>query len=198
MEEEKSEVGLSKEQKIGFVLLLFFAVFALGLGVLQIRNTMYAPFALDKSVPTAHKEDINSAEALAYRDTDKDQLNDFDEIYVYQTSAYLVDTDSDGIPDNVEVAKGTNPLCPEGKTCDDLENPAAIPASMQATSSLKLSGSAGSIEELIKMSGGAKELRQQLLSAGMDSKVLEKVSDEDLMRLVKQFLNTTEATGTAR
>lgn len=55
--------------------------------------------------------------ALKTKDTDRDGLSDYDEIYVYQTSAYLADSDSDGIPDPVEIARGTNPNCPEGKAC---------------------------------------------------------------------------------
>ena len=135
MSEEQGSEGLSKEQKIGVILLSVFSVFAIGLGILQIRNTMYAPFALNKKVSTLIKNDIISNEALMYRDIDKDGLNDFDELYVYGTSPYLADTDSDGIADNTEVAKGTNPICPEGQACaeagisgDALPNNASLPS----------------------------------------------------------------------
>ena len=110
MDAEQGGNSLSKEQKIGVILLSVFSVFAIGLGILQIRNTMYAPFALNKQIPNLVRDDIVSNEALMYRDTDKDGLNDFDELYVYATSAYLADTDSDGISDKAEVDKGTNPL----------------------------------------------------------------------------------------
>ena len=112
MSEEQGREGLSKEQKIGVILLSIFSVFAIGLGILQIRNTMYAPFALNKKIPPLVRDDINTEEALMYRDTDKDGLNDFDESYVYLTSRYLADTDSDGLSDKAEVYKRTDPLCP--------------------------------------------------------------------------------------
>src|SRR6266404_1570843 len=108
MPEEQGREGLSKEQKIGVILLSVFSVFAIGLGILQIRNTMYAPFALSTKIPPLVRDDINSDQALMFRDTDHDGLNDFDELNVYHTSPYLADTDSDGIPDNVEVANGTD------------------------------------------------------------------------------------------
>src|SRR3989344_6736912 len=140
MPEEQDREGLSKEQKIGVILLSIFSVFAIGLGILQIRNTMYAPFALNKKIPPLVRDDINTEEALMYRDTDKDGLNDFDESYVYLTSRYLADTDSDGLSDKAEVDKGTDPLCPEGQTCaeagvngDTLPNSGVIPS---ATSTL--------------------------------------------------------------
>ncbi|HLD60610.1 MAG TPA: hypothetical protein VJA27_00545, partial [Patescibacteria group bacterium] len=109
--------ALRKEQKIGFFLLLIFALLTVGLGALQIRNTMYAPFALNNKVPSILKDEVNNIEALSFRDTDFDELNDFDELYVYNTSPYLPDTDSDGIRDKKELEGGTNPLCAEGKDC---------------------------------------------------------------------------------
>jgi hypothetical protein len=51
MPEVEERQGLQKGQKIGVVLLSIFSVFAVGLGLLKIRNTMYAPFALNNGVP---------------------------------------------------------------------------------------------------------------------------------------------------
>ena len=191
MDEEQNRPGLSKEQKIGFVLLLFFAVFALGLGILQIRNTMYAPFSLSKKIPALKKEDINSAEALAYRDTDRDGVNDFDELFIYQTSAYIADTDSDGIPDKEEITKGTNPLCPEGKNCGDLENPGVIPMTMSASSSFSApEENILTLEDMSKL-GSSEQIRKMLLDAGMDSATLDKISDEELLNSLKEAAGST-------
>ena len=49
---ESGKKKLTREQKVGFTLLLVFAVFAIGLGIMQIRNTMYAPFALGSGIPS--------------------------------------------------------------------------------------------------------------------------------------------------
>jgi len=51
-------------------------------------------------------------------DTDGDGINDYDEMYYYNTNPYLSDTDGDGIPDGKEVALGMNPLERNQKTND--------------------------------------------------------------------------------
>ena len=195
MSEEQGREGLSKEQKIGVILLSIFSVFAIGLGILQIRNTMYAPFALNKKIPPLLRDDINTEEALMYRDTDKDGLNDFDESYVYLTSRYLADTDSDGLSDKAEVDKGTDPLCPEGQTCaeagvngDTLPNSGVIPS---ATSTL---GPAPSPQDLEKLLSDPAATRAMLLASGFDKKILDATSDADLMQMVKEILSATNTT----
>ena len=105
-----TQPGLSKEQKIGFILLLFFAFFTIGLGILQIRNTMLAPFALNNKITVAIKDQVNTLEALRYRDTDHDELNDFDELDIYGTSPYLYATFSYGLSDKEVIA-----IDPSGK-----------------------------------------------------------------------------------
>ena len=195
MSEEQGREGLSKEQKIGVILLSVFSIFAIGLGILQIRNTMYAPFALSNKIPPLVRDDITSNEALMYRDTDHDSLTDFDELYVYSTSPYLVDTDSDAIPDNIEVSKGTDPLCPEGHSCaeagvngDTLPNVAPIAS---ATSTL---GPAPSAEDLAGILSDPAATRKLLLDAGFDKTILDKTSDADLMKMVKEVLSATSTT----
>ncbi len=195
MSEEQGRDGLSKEQKIGVILLSVFSVFAIGLGVLQIRNTMYAPFALSNKIPPLVRDDINSNEALMYRDTDKDGLNDFDELYVYSTSPYLADTDSDGILDKAEVSKGTNPLCPEGKNCGEAGvNGDTLPNSVPFASASSTLGPEPSAQDLEKILSDPAATRKMLLASGFDKKILDKTSDADLMQMVKEILNATSTT----
>ena len=195
MSEDQGREGLSKEQKIGVILLSIFGVFAVGLGILQIRNTMYAPFALNKEIPNLKISgyDVNSNEALMYRDTDKDGLNDFDELYVYNTSAYLADTDSDGLTDKAEVDKGTNPICPEGQNCPDSVgmNGDAIPAIIPLPSATSTLGPPPSAQDLEKILNDPAEIRKVLLDSGLDKKILDATSDADLMKLVKEVLSST-------
>src|SRR3989338_8866441 len=110
---------LSKQQKTGFVLLLVFGVLAIGLGLLQMRNTIYSPFVVraddDASPSVSAFFDENTR--LQQIDTDQDGLNDYEEMNFYGTSAYLPDTDSDGIEDKTEIEEGTDPLCPESEQC---------------------------------------------------------------------------------
>jgi hypothetical protein len=188
-------IGLTKEQKIGFVLLLIFGIIAVGFGVLQIRNTMYAPFALNSQVPTSLKNEVNGADALRFRDTDHDGLNDFDELYVYGTSPYLYDTFSYGMSDKEVVAKGL-PLCPKGQDC------AGLAVQSGAVPSVSVSGTLNSPAareaaigppppDLSKMLTDPAQIRQMLTDAGMAKEVLQKLSDADLMKLVRDSLNTS-------
>ncbi len=192
MSEESGREGLSREQKIGVILLSIFSVFAVGLGILQIRNTVYGPFALTKQVPTLVKDDINSNEALMYRDTDKDGLNDFDELYVYATSQYLADTDSDGIADKTEVDKGTNPICPEGQNCAEAGiNGDAMPNAVPFPSATSTLGPPPTSQDLNKILSDPGEIRKLLLSSGLDKQIVDQTSDENLMAMVKEILNSS-------
>ncbi len=189
MPEEEERQGLQKGQKIGVVLLSIFSVFAVGLGFLKIRNTMYAPFALNNGVPYTTKEDINTNEALIYRDTDKDGLNDFDELYVYITSPYLADTDSDSIDDKVEVDKGSDPLCPQGQNCNSpiLTGEGLVSASVSSTLTEPLPPD----QDLTTVLNSPTEIRKMLLTSGFDKKILDQTSDTDLMLIVKDILTST-------
>ncbi len=196
-DQENSSVGLSKEQKTGFVLLLVFGILAVGLGVMQIRNTIYGPFSLNKSIPLSVKDELDPTATLKFRDTDKDGLNDFDEIYVYNTSAYLLDSDSDGVSDRVEIEKGKDPLCAEGKSCEGpILNQDVTLTNGFASSSLITSGASPSVEELnptdlVTALQNPAEVRKMLLNVGMDAKVLDAIPDNDLLVMVAEVLNTT-------
>ena len=193
MPEEQDREGLSKEQKIGVILLSVFSVFAIGLGILQIRNTMYAPFALSKKIPPLVRDDINSNEALMYRDTDKDGLNDFDELYVYTTSPYLADTDSDGLADKAEVDKGTDPLCTEGQSCAQVSiNEDILPGSAPLPSATSTLGPApASPEDLERVLSNPAEIRKLLISSGLDKEIVDATSDADLMKMVQDILSAS-------
>lgn len=176
----------SKEHKIGVILLSFFAVLAVGLGILQIRNSAYRPFALNTSIPPFLNEEINNEEALRYRDTDLDGLNDFDELYVYNTSPYLEDTDSDGISDKEEIEKGRNPLCYEGKNCgvnDVSTNPSAFPAKAD---NVALNGEVApqSLEEYLRDPATVRDL---LITSGLSSDLVAKLSDDDLKKMAEEI-----------
>ncbi len=186
--------GLSKEQKIGFILLLVFAVLAVGLGVLQIRNTMYGSFALSKAVPATVKDEVSTPDALHYRDTDLDGLNDFDELYVYETSPYLADSDSDGINDRDEITQGKNPLCAEGKECAGVAiSPSVDVASSTAGNNLNLAitdpGDAPA--DLMQTLQDPAQVRQLLKSVGVEDSVLKSITDKELLTMVNDLMNAT-------
>ncbi len=188
--EQPTENGLSKEQKIGFILLLAFAIFAIGLGVLQIRNTMYSRFALNDQVPFQLKDQVNTVDALRFRDTDKDGINDFDELYVYGTSPYLADTDSDGIPDGEEVKRGLNPNCVEGQDCSLTPETAAVVVNVSST--LDPSMSAPADQPAIELGQAIQDpvqVRKMLIGAGVKKDVIDKFSDVQLMKMVNEIMS---------
>jgi hypothetical protein len=127
-----------------------------------------------------------------YRDIDKDGLNDFDELYVYSTSPYLADTDSDGIPDKAEVDKGSDPLCPEGQSCAEVGvSGDAVFSGASFASATSTLGPAPSSEDLEKILADPAEIRKILLASGLDKKIIDATSDADLMKMVKDILSAT-------
>lgn len=129
---------LHRTQKIGFALLSCFAVCVLLLGVYQFRTTIYGPFALspvseDTTDLTAINQLFDDEQTRLQRiDTDGDGLNDYEELNFYNTSPYIADTDSDGIDDALEIANGSDPICPSGADCE-LYNPSEDNNAVDAT-----------------------------------------------------------------
>lgn len=184
MEEATQSTGLSRGRKTAFIFLVVFSALALGMGALKIRNAMYAPFALNDEIPNTLNEQVDTVTALHYRDTDGDNLNDFDELYVYNTSPYLLDTDSDGLSDKQEIQSGTNPLCAEGRDCAADVQPAA-----PATSTPDLGGIYD--EAFLYSLSDPAELRRLLKSYGIADEVLNKVSDKELLKMVGDMISAS-------
>lgn len=114
---------LNREQQAAVVLLLVLGIGGLLLGFLSFGANIRRPFDLqlasytgEKFLTSTQKEEA-AKEAMKTTDVDKDGLTDYDETYLYKTSAYLADSDSDGIDDRTEIFGGKNPNCPEGKAC---------------------------------------------------------------------------------
>lgn len=184
--------NLSKEQKIGFSLLVVFAFLSVGLGTLQIRNTMYGPLSLNNKPPVNLKDQVNTIDALRYRDTDHDGLSDFDELYIYGTSLYLYDTFSYGISDKEVIAKNL-PLCPKGQDCATPSVVSeAVAATDASTTAANLRAQLGAPPPDVTASlQNPATLRQMLINAGMDKATLQKVTDDQLRALADQVLAST-------
>lgn len=184
--------NLSKEQKIGFSLLVIFAFLSVGLGALQIRNTMYGPLSLNNKPPVNLKDQVNTIDALRFRDTDHDGLSDFDELYIYGTSPYLYDTFSYGISDKEVIAKNL-PLCPQGQDCTTpVATGEAVATTDASTTAANLKAQLGAPPpDLVVSLKDPKALRQMLLEGGMDEATLKKVTDDQLTALAGQVLAST-------
>ncbi len=192
MDENPIKTGLTLEQKFGFVFLFIFATLFLIISFFQLRNNLYRPYALTNAVPDILiKEKFNDpTEALHFRDTDKDGLNDFDEIYIYGTSAYLEDTDSDGIGDRDEIIQGKNPLCAEGGACEKQEEEIISWKGLEnLIQENVLENTFFDPQEYLK---DPKALKNLLISSGVDSKLLEGITDEEMILVGQEIFNSEE------
>lgn len=208
MADNQSGHALSKEQKTGFVFMLVFAIVVVALGTLQLRNTIYGPFVVHSTTKDSDQSMYTDEESrLRAIDTDHDGLSDYDEMYVYHTSAYLPDTDSDGIPDKVEIDRGTDPNCAEGTTCANADALATVSSSVKlnidssAVSPVdQLGQSAAEASTTINVAEIAqdpKKLRAYILQTGKISAAqLDKIDDATLLKMAADMNQTTHSPST--
>ncbi len=197
--------GLSKEQKTGFVLLLVFGILAVSLGALQMRNSIYSPFVIHFSKTESQVNNLFSDEETRLQsiDTDRDGLNDFEELTFYETSPYLPDTDSDGIDDKEEIEEGADPLCPLGQTCGVSEavtpiepKPIISPLLEQNFGTLGLMNLSGETAQkdinsadVLEILKDPNQVRQLFLTTGEISQAeLSEIDDDTLMAMVDELL----------
>lgn len=201
--------SFSKEQKAAFGLLVAFGAFGLIFGVFYLWKHIAAPFAISYSGPRLQtSEEQQSEEVLKAKrtDTDGDSVSDYDELYVFKTSPYLLDTDSDGINDQVEIASGSDPSCALGAACEtDVDTVAdtsldgsfldetADEYRYTADGSVTIPDSY-SVEDIIA-SLPADEIRAMLIEQGADAAEIEKISDDELRVILIDALRQMEANG---
>lgn len=202
---QPSQEPLNKNQKIAVAVLGVFAVFIFIFWGVQFKKNI-------KVIPGGNNNDIsqntqneadnsNNEQALKNKDTDKDDLLDWDELNVYKTSPYLEDSDSDGILDGVEIKNNTDPNCPQGRDCSattvDNSNLSQNTSTLgninsQPTASSTASSFSDGLNKILSGSVDAKTLRQLLLEQGMDKDLLGQISDEELMKNYKETLSTNK------
>ncbi len=205
---------LSKEQKIAFVLVVFFGIGGVFLGFRSFGAMIRRPFeiqiadATSELFLTSSEKETAEIAAQKTRDTDKDGLSDYDELYVFKTSPYLSDSDSDGFDDKGETYSGHDPNCPEGKSCG---RSGIISADSQgsnnATSGLIDSlapfgvnfsqqqfSTEADIQAYLKTIT-VDEIRKALVNAGMEQEKVDALADEDLQKLFDSVVGQASANG---
>ncbi len=197
-----SPVDNSKDREFkgffwGYIVIAFVAIFG-GAFSLYSRINGITPFlfSLDPNPGPVVSESQQRLEELAQMkllDSDGDTISDFDEEYTFSTSAYLVDTDSDGLADNVEIDAGENPICAKGQTCfGGVSN-------SNGNSNSNVNSSVNTADVAALSTDDPVELRRQLAALGIDETVLSQVSDEDLLSVyasVQQDYSNSNTTNT--
>ncbi len=215
---------LTAEQKIAAALLTFLGLGGVFFGFQSFGANLARPIhqqlVRDASGPSLRNQDADeqaNIAALKIKDTDGDTLTDYDELYVYKTSAYLTDSDSDGFGDKEEVMSGNDPNCPKGKVCgvgdvateDSTSMPDDAEGLLSASSSAPTSNSTGSGIDSSKLKFNSKaeieaffrkttipDIRDSLVKLGKLTKLeVDQMSDVDLRASFDQAIIAASNSG---
>ncbi len=184
------DIGQPPEHRAGAWVLLVVGIFGLGLGVYHWRTTIVNAFNVPKSAfKSVEQIEQERLDALKTKDTDNDGINDFDESYIFKTSPYLEDSDSDGVSDKKELEDGSDPNCPAGRDC----GPAAAPAPDESASGTA-TAEGGELEAISQMlNPSPEEIRQLLIRSGLKEEDVKKIDDETLQQLYRQAVLEAQA-----
>ncbi|MBU4360988.1 hypothetical protein L6278_02430 [Candidatus Parcubacteria bacterium] len=192
--------------KLVFGVLIFLGMGTLAFGFINLTRNIYDNKFKgneNETADTQQKDLVTDLLELQAMDTDKDGLSDYDEIYIYKTSPYLADTDSDGYLDKEEIDTGHDPLCPVGQDCRGTELPddSAVDPNSILPYDESLLGQDGSIQEqganeeipadlmneLINLTPD--QVRELLRTSGqMTEEQLAEIDDETLMQIYREVL----------
>lgn len=182
---------LEKMKKTAGILLVVLGCAGLFLGFFYIQKNINSATALKRTKNV--QKNLESIAALQFKDTDKDGLSDYEELYLYGTSPYLEDTDSDGANDKEEILSGEDPNCPKGQNCFEstpLTSPTSEPPGIEPNLPEVPP------EELTKNpleNLSMEDLRNLLKKSGLGEDVLQKISDEDLQKMYEETLKEIQS-----
>ncbi|OQA35510.1 MAG: hypothetical protein BWY53_00785 [Parcubacteria group bacterium ADurb.Bin326] len=182
---------LRRKEKINSIIIVVIGLGALIFGLFGMLINISNPFADILKIGQAQLREQAEQErlqllAMQTTDTDGDGLVDYLEVNKYGTSPYLQDSDADGFSDADEIAKGTNPNCPEGQQCVDTNFISAGGNS---------SGDVPTLVTEIPLEQGTVAitpdfLRQVLIESGFDQKMLAEVPDSEIIAVFQEYAKT--------
>jgi hypothetical protein len=192
-----------KEQKACIILIFLIGLFGVIFGVKSFPASLRRPFDLKLASYTGpeflteNQKESREVERQKISDTDEDGLVDYDELYVFKTSPYSADSDSDGFDDKTELYSGNNPNCPTGKDCGEtlVESADAAASDFDAVGYLRgvlnvderrFEGvDIQSEEDLRKFFAtlGIEEVKSLLRAQGVPDETIDKLDEETLMEL---------------
>lgn len=198
--------SMAPEQRAGLIFVVVAGSLTSILGLFFVLKHVSSPFLMTYEGPvfeTTAQKQAKEIEAQKTADTDGDGLTDYNELYVYKTSAYLADTDGDGYSDQTEITGGTNPNCPTGATCETLAAPSntTSPSFVSDlsqpvdTSGLTGASTTDQMEALKNMT--VAQIRQLLVQSGADQATIDSMTDEQVQALYDSALaQLNSGTGT--
>lgn len=216
---------LTPHQKLSLGVFLVIGMITFVFGMARLQRSISLPFFKPKSsytFKTAEVLEKERTERLKQEDTDKDTISDYDELYVFRTSPFLDDSDSDGFKDGDEIAQGFDPNCPKGKTCREtsVSSGTAVQPSPGGTTTAQPAASTpiqtpeeqrvmeaiietfGDIELLTPQkiaeqlgAMSSPDLRAFLLKIGIPQEALNKADDATLRQLLQETLQELSAPG---
>lgn len=212
----KEKKPFSAEAKVAFALLIIIGFFGAIFGVKSFSATLSRPFQIQLASYTGEKFlTISEQEALETEkqkttDSDGDGLMDYDELYIYKTSPYLADSDSDGFDDKQEIFSNNDPNCPEGKTClssyalaeaegeDKTSETANFLTSVFGIDADRLTGqNLETVEDIESFFSqmDSEEVRGMLISQGVPKETVDALTDEQIRLLLQTSLDQAVASG---
>lgn len=203
--------AFSMEEKVAVVLFVLISLGGVVYGTRGLFFQLEKPFLaqlnyIGPKYLSLEEREAQEIENQKKNDTDEDGVNDYDEIYIYESSPYLTDTDSDGIDDAQEIRLGKNPSCPEGQNCygaltsveAEGETPDLLTGMVDAEPILNIDFSgltnASDLKTRIAQTS-SDDLRKILLGTGVDSAMVGKLNDDQIRELFNKAADDTAQSG---
>lgn len=200
--------GPQPQEQLVFFAVILGGIAALIFGIAYAKDHITRPLAFEPvHIKTIEEQEQEKLEELRTKDTDDDKLSDYDELYVWKTSPYIQDSDSDGYDDKTEIESGNDPNCPVGTECrgtstavvsGDSESSAASggnPLELFPEPTRNQLFGAGRGFTLTDPLAGASpgELRALLDQLGIPKEQLDQIDDATLLRLYQESLGQVRA-----